>query len=211
MNRKSITAIASVALLSIVGLTAAVYAAGDRGGKFRGAGMHPGPEMGFMHPGMMGGQLLHRLGNELELTDTQRESIKGLLESARPNMKALRDEMRVSAGQLRDTDPGAPNYAAVVAQASRKAGEVASRLVTDGSQLRAGIWQVLTPEQRSELESIRGRFQDRMQERRGRHERRGPPPEAPAVQSSEQDVMDGTTLALDVIPTMVVRGKRIRA
>src|SRR5262245_30588529 len=55
---------------------------------------HGGPGMGFMNPGMLGPQLLHRLGDKLQLTDQQRATIKGLLESARPNMKAMHEEMR---------------------------------------------------------------------------------------------------------------------
>lgn len=206
MNRKTVTAIAAATLLGVAGLTAGVYAAGERGGKMRHAAMHPGPGMDFMRPGMMGRHLLHRLGDELELTDAQLQTIRGLLESAQPNMQALREDMRTSAGQLRDTPPDAPNYAAVVAQASQKAGELASRLVTDGSQLRADIWQVLTPEQRTELQSLKAGFRERMQERREWRQRhpRGPGRKAPAADVST----DASTEMLETIPTMVVTAKR---
>lgn len=208
MNRKTTTALVSAAFFGIAGTALAVYAAGGHeGGMHEGPPPAAGPGMEFMLPGMMGPQLLHRLGDELGLTQPQRDSIKSLLESARPNMQALREEMRATAEQLRATQPDAGNYSAVVAQASKKAGELASRLVTDGSQLRAQIWQVLTPEQRTKLQSIGDDFRQRRQER-GMHHRPPPPPGDDAQGASlNKSSSAEATPASDL---MVVSAARIR-
>ena len=183
-HSKYAIAAASVAAL----LAATAFAAGpDRGGprhEGRHTGMHMdgGPLMGGMgmHP-----RMLDRMADELSLSDAQRQTIQGLFESARPAMQAHREQMKKSADALRDLDPGSKDYQAAVERASRTAGELASRAVSDGAQLRAQVWAVLTPDQRVKAnemrEKMRERMVQRMQERgKGGRYRQGKP-EAPAA------------------------------
>lgn len=180
---KSLFAATAVAAL----LTATAFAGG---GRHDGGGMHDrGPPMDGMggmgmHPGM-----LDRMADELSLSDAQRQTIRGLFESARPAMQANRDEMRKNAELLRNTEPGDKDYQAVVERASRAAGELAARAVSDGAQLRARVWAVLTPEQRVKAREMGNKMRDRMAERRAermnrRHEGRPPqggtPPAPPS-------------------------------
>ena len=100
-------------------------------------------------------------------------------------MQAHREQMKKSADALRDLDPGSKDYQAAVERASRTAGELASRAVSDGAQLRAQVWAVLTPDQRVKAnemrEKMRERMVQRMQERgKGGRYRQGKP-EAPAA------------------------------
>jgi periplasmic protein CpxP/Spy len=198
MNRKLISVLVGAILLSVAGAAIAVYAANGQGSVPCDTAPGDGPDTAFVHPGMIAPLMLHRLGDELDLTVTQRETIKGLLESARPNMKSMRAEMLASAARLRTTQPDDPNYASVVSEASQKAGELASRLVSDGSQLRAQIWEVLTPEQRTEFQKLQTRYQERIHERRLQHR-----PRAPKQQPANASVQDE-------IPTMTVTATRIR-
>lgn len=207
MNRKSVYALAGAVVLSIAGI--GVYAANDGRDPADGPYRHGGPGMGFMFPGMIGPELLHRLGDKLALTDEQRQTIEGLMESARPNIKAMHEEMRTSAERLRTTQPDDPNYATVVAQASQKAGELASRLVTDGSQLRTQIWQVLTPQQRTELQALQSQFRERVQERR-KH-RRGPPPHEAPTNEQTSSISGAKPPAIIELPTIVVSATPIGA
>ncbi len=177
---KSLFAATAVAAL----LTATAFAAG---GRHDGGGMHdrgPPPMDGMggmgMHPGM-----LDRMADELDLSDAQRQTIRGLFESARPAMQANRDEMRKNAELLRNTEPGDKDYQSVVERVSRASGELASRAVSDGAQLRARVWAVLTPEQRVKAKAMgdkmRSRMAERMKERReGRHSHGAMPPAPPA-------------------------------
>lgn len=202
MKRKLLTAVVGVTALTIA--TVAVYAAGKGDDK---PGRGPGPEMGMFHPGMMGPQLLHRLGDELELTDEQRQTIKGLLESARPNMQAMREQARESAELLRKTQPDDPNYTNVVAQASQQAAELAGRLVTDGSQLRSQIWTVLTPEQRTELQTLQDKFPKRVREHRLHHRPSAPPAAAPSAMLLDESA---DYPAITELPMVTVTATRIR-
>ncbi len=157
---KSLFAATAVAAL----LTATAFAAGgrhDRGGMHDGGPPMDGMGGMGMHPGM-----LDRMADELGLSDAQRQTIRGLFEAARPAMQANRDEMRKNAELLRNAEPGDKDYQAVVERVSRASGELASRAVGDGAQLRARVWAVLTPEQRVKAKEMGNKMRDRMAERR---------------------------------------------
>jgi Spy/CpxP family protein refolding chaperone len=62
----------------------------------------------------------------------------------------------------------------VTAEVARSAGELATRAVTNGAQLRAQVWAVLTPEQRTKLETLQVQRREAMKERMAkRRERMG--------------------------------------
>ncbi len=128
--------------------------AGEPGGEFgmSGAGMHP--------------RMFERMASELGLSDAQRQSIRGLYESARPAMQQRREQARANAELLRKTEPGDKDYQAVVARVSRTAGELAAAAVSDGAQLRAQVWEVLTPEQRVKARQLGEQRKQRREERR---------------------------------------------
>ena len=148
-----------------------------------GMGKHAGPGgMAMMDggPGMMMGapnpRMLERMATELQLTADQQQKIKGVYESARPEMEQVRDRARANADKLRAAQPGSGNYDAVVSEVARNAGELATRAVTNGAQLRAQVWAVLTPDQRQKLETLQTQRQAMMKERMAkRREARGEP------------------------------------
>lgn len=102
-----------------------------------------------MHP-----RMFERMAGELGLSEAQRQSIRGLFESARPAMEQRRAQMRTNAELMRRTQPGDRDYQAVVERVSRSAGELAASAVSDAAQLRAQVWAVLTPEQRTRLQQL---------------------------------------------------------
>jgi Spy/CpxP family protein refolding chaperone len=126
-----------------------------------------GMMMGVPHP-----RMLERMAGELQLTEDQKQKLKGIFESARPEMEQVRELGRQNAERLQAVRPGERNYDAVVSEVSRAAGELATRAVTNGAQLRAQVWTVLTPEQRQKMESLQAQRrearQQRMAERRSR-------------------------------------------
>ncbi len=126
------------------------------------AGEH---RMGGM-PGFMGPPMTERLADELGLDGGQRERVKAILEAAKPDFKAIREETRAMMGQLADADPAAADYQTTTANARNAAADLAARMVTQGSQVRAEVWQVLTPEQRVEARALQAQFRARMDERR---------------------------------------------
>ena len=182
MKSQSKYAMAAVSVAAL--LAASAFAAGpERGGpphEGRHGGMHMegGPMMGGMgmHP-----RMLDRMADELHLTDAQRQSVQGLFESARPAMQAHREQMRKSAELLRNVEPDSKEYQATVAQASRTAGELASRAVSDAAQLRAQVWAVLTPEQRVKAKEMREKMRERMSKRMSERTHEHRKPTAPAA------------------------------
>ncbi len=129
-----------------------------------GAGM-----LGVPHP-----RMLERMATELQLTADQQQKIKGVFESARPEMDQVRDRARENAAKLRAAQPGSANYDAVVSEVARNAGDLASRAVTNGAQLRVQVWAILTPEQRQKFETLQAQRQSAMKERmEKRREMRG--------------------------------------
>lgn len=175
MNRRLIFALSAAALV----VSTIVYAAAADPGPppgmherpgFGGAGMMPG----FINPG-----ILKHIGDEIGLTDTQRATIKSYFDAARPQFEAARAQMHANAQLLANTKPDDPNYANVVAQVSQSAGQLASQLVTDGSQLRSQIWLQLNATQRTKLLAIEASFHDKMQQRMQHHSGAGAPPPPP--------------------------------
>lgn len=126
-----------------------------------------GMMMGVPHP-----RMLERMAGELQLTEDQKQKLRGIFESARPEMDQVRALGRQNAEKLQAARPGDKNYDAVVSEVARNAGELATRAVTNGAQLRAQVWSVLTPEQRQKMETLQAQRrearQQRMAERRQR-------------------------------------------
>jgi len=168
------SAIGAAAVLAFAGGTALAGPRHDGPRMAHGGGMDGefGMGGGGMHP-----RMFERMASELGLSDAQRQSIRGLYESARPAMQQRREQARANAELLRKTEPGDKDYQAVVARVSRTAGELAAAAISDGAQLRAQVWGVLTPEQRVKAQQLgeqrqqrraekRAKFRDRMEERR---------------------------------------------
>lgn len=161
------TAVASaMCAAALLALAAGATHAGPRpdGPRMTQGGGHGG-EYGLggmgMHP-----KMFERMAAELDLSDAQRQSIRGLFESARPAMQQRREQARANADLLRNTEPGDPDYQAVVARVSRTAGELAAAGVSDAAQLRAQVWGVLTPEQRAKARQLGEQRQQRREDRR---------------------------------------------
>lgn len=153
---------------AVLAVAAGAALAGPRhdGARMEHAGEAAG-ELGMAASGMHP-RMLERMADELGLSDAQRQSIRGLYESARPAMQQRREQARTNAELLRKTQPGDKDYQAVVARVSRTAGELAAAAVSDGAQLRAQVWGVLTPEQRLKAQQLSEQMQQRREERRAK-------------------------------------------
>ena len=176
MNRQAWLALAAIFATG----TGAAFAAQGPG---RGPGGDRPPPMGMMMDGgagpMMGmanPRMLDRMAGQLGLSEDQKQKIKGVFESARPEMEQVRMLARQNADKLRAATPGDAKYDAVVAEVARSAGELATRAVTNGAAVRAEVWAVLTPEQRTRLETLQSERRERMKQRRDERRARMAPP-----------------------------------
>jgi Spy/CpxP family protein refolding chaperone len=159
-----VTAMIAAAML---GSVAIVVAGEQHESGWAGREHAPGSDMfggGFFGPGSM-----ERMGDQLGLSAEQRQAIKTIFDAARPQMQTMRDNIHSNLEKLRSTQPDDPNYATVVAQVSQSAGELASRMVTEGSQVRSQVYALLTKEQKAKLPEIEAQMKDQAHERFQHH------------------------------------------
>jgi Spy/CpxP family protein refolding chaperone len=176
MHKRWLAAVAAVTVLASAG----VVLAGDPAANGPPAHEHPPGLDPMWGGGMLGPQWLGRMADELGLSAEQRQTIKGLFEAARPQLQAMRESVRSNTDKLRGTMPDDPNYATVVAQVSQAAGELASRMVTEGSQLRSQVYAVLTKDQKAKLPQIEAQMREHTRDRFKNHYHSGAPAVAPS-------------------------------
>jgi periplasmic protein CpxP/Spy len=120
-----------------------------------------------MGGGMEGGRGL-MLARGLNLTDAQKQQIHTILDTARQNaMKQMKDGKpgEGKAGPMPDRmalmNPGDPNYAAAVQNAKKRAADRIQHM----SDLKQQLYNVLTAEQKSEVQKRIASWKTRMAQR----------------------------------------------
>ncbi len=111
------------------------------------------------------GAMAGRMAAELGLSDEQKQRMRALRESARPEAREAAERLRTSQRKLRALSPDDPAWNASVDEASQLAAEAATRRVREGARMRAEMWRILTPEQRTKFNSLQAQREQRMKER----------------------------------------------
>ena len=132
------------------------------------------------HHGMMGG---HMYG-QLNLSDAQRTQIKQLTEQnfaqAKPQMQTLRQARQA----YESATPGTAAYQTAASNLAEAEADAVRTRTTDRANLRAQIYQLLTPAQRTQLASLHAQHKAEMQQRRAARMQNGDanPPDSSAAQ-----------------------------
>ena len=164
--RNIILTLAAAALVA-----APAFAQGGPGG---GCG-HGGPGGGgFGQRGPAGGHglaffehMLPRVADEIGLTDEQIIDIRAILDEARPGIEELADQLHTLQQERRENhDPAVFNEVETRAFAEHKA-EIQADLMVAVDKTRAEALQVLTEEQREQLEELRGSGNNQFKRRPG--------------------------------------------
>ncbi len=129
---------------------------------------------GFGGPDEFGGpglpfleHMLPRLAEELDLTDAQQGQIQAILDEETPAIESMREQLRNAHQAFREShSPGEFDEAAVRAFAESQS-QTHVELMVAGARTMLRIHNVLTTEQREQLQQMRGRH----------HRRGGPPPD----------------------------------
>ncbi|MFM7627569.1 MAG: Spy/CpxP family protein refolding chaperone [Gammaproteobacteria bacterium] len=148
---------------------------GPEGLRMPGMGMDgPRPPGRGMHGpgGYRGPERLKRMTRELGLTPEQRTKARGLMEASRPKMEELRGQILAQRVKMRETDPDAKGYDALVASTAKRIGELTAQREQQRAQLQRQMWQLLTPEQRAKAEAKKAEAKKRRTEQADRMERR---------------------------------------
>jgi len=102
-------------------------------------------------------------GPRLNLTEDQRNEIRGLREAQRKESQALREKMRAARQQLQQAmRADAPDEAAIRSAAEALGALQADQAVQQG-RARSQFMKVLTPEQQAQLKQTRARTAERAQ------------------------------------------------
>lgn len=154
----------TIALLALVSMaTFSTVALAERGGPPVPFGAGPG--FGFGGPGLM----LEHMADHLDLDDAQRESVQNIVEAARPELEALREQVRANRDALRTLDATDPAYSTELNNIALSNGQLATEGTLLFTRLRVEIDAVLTEAQREKLargkERMRQAFERRSQHR----------------------------------------------
>jgi protein CpxP len=124
--------------------------------------MHDGMKHGMKHHRSHHGDGMREL-SKLDLTATQRTDIQQMMRQgraeARPQMQALMQKRMA----FEKATPGSADYQTAAEQLAQAEGQAAQERVTSHAALRTKIYNELTPAQRTQLASLRGERQARMQ------------------------------------------------
>jgi Spy/CpxP family protein refolding chaperone len=94
------------------------------------------------------------LYRKLGLTAEQEASVQSIMQAARPGFESLHQQMRANDGKLRATTPDDPNYASIASEVGQTRGTLTTQLAAQEADLRAKLYAVLTPAQKTQLATL---------------------------------------------------------
>ena len=152
---------ASVAIVALLAGGMAYTQGGQAGdGERQLRRMHANPE-----PGHMLEHMVRRLG----LDDTQRQRMENAFSAAKPEMDALRERAAANRRALAELDATDPGHDAALARLAQEKGEIATESALLHGRVKAQVEQVLTAEQRQQLEKGGKRLQKHGKRKYRRH------------------------------------------
>jgi periplasmic protein CpxP/Spy len=154
----------------------------DRGPRGFGGPGGPGGPHGWMGRGRAGGPgrggvLRQMMLQRLDLTDAQKERVKGIVDSHHEEMRAVRDRAMKAHAALEAAITGDTFDEATVRTRAAEAAIVDADAAVHRARVYNEVYQILTPDQQNKLKTIQANMQKRMQNREENpRPRRGPGP-----------------------------------
>ena len=137
----------------------------------------PPPPLPHSHEFGMGGPGMGFFAKQLNLTDDQKTQMKAVMQKEHPAMKPLMQQQHQIDLQLRQYVEGSFDQAKVQALATQKA-QIQAQLTVAETQVHNQLYQLLTPEQQSQLKQMEANHEARMEQRmNSRNEAPPAPPE----------------------------------
>jgi periplasmic protein CpxP/Spy len=133
----------------------------------------PPPPPMHGHEFGMGGPMMGFFAKQLNLTEDQKAQMKSVMEKEHPTMKPLMQQQRLIDQQLRQYVEGTFDQAKVQALAAQKA-QVQAQITVQETRIHNQLYQLLTPDQQTQLKQIEAKHEARMQQ----HMNDAPPPPA---------------------------------
>ena len=166
MKTKTLTI--SILLLAVVLAPLTMAEESTRRGPRDGQGRSEQGRGGFGgHPGTggdMGGFLLGRLADKLELTEEQRADIKAVTEEAKPEAEESRKAVRQAMKALHEAT--AEGTKAEIIAAGKAVGDAMTKQALLRAATMKQVKELLTDEQLAKFEELKAEMRERMQQRR---------------------------------------------
>jgi protein CpxP len=145
----------------VLGVGAGVYATAQN------TNQDPRP---FSRGGRMGGPggpmgMLPMLARELNLTDAQKAQIKTIADSHRDEWKALGDRARTAHQALQQAVTADTVDEGLIRQRSAEVAAVEADMAVARARAHTEVFQLLTPEQKTQAKTLQSQVQERMKER----------------------------------------------
>jgi Spy/CpxP family protein refolding chaperone len=134
---------------------------GGPGGRGRGG---PGGPGGVLGPMMLG---------RLDLTDAQKERVKGIVESHQAETKTLGTKAMKAQRALEDAVVGDTFDEATVRMRAAEVGSVEADLTVARARVYSEVFQALTADQQKKLKDMRAEMRKRMDDRQANRQNRG--------------------------------------
>jgi protein CpxP len=147
--RRLATGVALAALFAASVASAQGPRDGGRGGR------------GTFAPGRLGLPL-----GELNLSDAQREQIRGIRERNREQMRTLTNRLNTAAEKQREAIEAIPVNETAITSATQDMTQAQVDVAIQEARLNAEIWSVFTPEQQAQATKLRAERRARLEERR---------------------------------------------
>ena len=120
-----------------------------------------GPDGGFGGPGLM----IEHMADHLDLDDVQREQVQNIVEAAKPEFEALREQLRANREALQSLATDDPAYSTQLNDIAVSNGELATEGTLLFTRVRSEIHAVLTEEQLDKLERGKERMHQAFEQR----------------------------------------------
>jgi Spy/CpxP family protein refolding chaperone len=134
-------------------------------GPFMGRGRGgPGGPMGMLGP--LGPMIMGRLN----LTDAQRDQVKSVVQAHSSDMKAVGDRAFAARKTLEAVISADTVDESAIRARSADVATIEADMAVMRAQIRAEIWQILTPDQQQQAKTMQAEMEQRMQQRRLQHQ-----------------------------------------
>ena len=151
-----VTVVLLAVLSTAIFATAAQAHRGGPPGLFGG-----GPDGAFPGPGLM----IEHMADHLDLDDAQRAQVQNIVEAARPEIEALREQLRANREALETLVTDDPAYATQLNDIAVSNGQLATEGTLLFTRVRNEIHAVLTEEQLEKLARGKDRMRQAFQHR----------------------------------------------
>lgn len=128
--------------MAALSTTAQAHRGGGSPGFFGG-----GPDGAFSGPVLM----MEHMADHLDLDDVQRDQVQNIVDAARPEIEALREQLRANREALSALETEDPAYSTQLNDIAVSNGQLATEATLLFTRVRSEINAVLTEEQRAKL------------------------------------------------------------